>query len=68
MSDTSAAAASGIRRPCYLVLSAHDYRTPRRANIHFITDQLAQRWHHAVLLAALQPPVADEGRRALATR
>lgn len=42
MSDTPAAA-SGIRRPCYLVLSAHDYRTPRRANIHFITDQLALR-------------------------
>lgn len=30
-------------RPTYLVLSAHDYRTPRRANIHFITDQLAKR-------------------------
>lgn len=27
----------------YLVLSAHDYRTPRRANIHFITDELAKR-------------------------
>ena len=27
----------------YLVLSAHDYRTPRRANIHFITDELARR-------------------------
>lgn len=27
----------------FLVLSAHDYRTPRRANIHFITDELAQR-------------------------
>ncbi|CAD0320684.1 glycosyltransferase [Xanthomonas hortorum] len=42
MSDTPAAA-TGIARPCYLVLSAHDYRTPRRANIHFITDQLALR-------------------------
>jgi 2-beta-glucuronyltransferase len=31
------------RRPRYLVLSAHDYRTPRRANIHFITDELARR-------------------------
>lgn len=27
----------------YLVLSAHDYRTPRRANIHFITDELVKR-------------------------
>lgn len=31
------------RRPRYLVLSAHDYRTPRRANIHFIADELARR-------------------------
>ena len=27
----------------FLVLSAHDYRTPRRASIHFIADELAQR-------------------------
>jgi 2-beta-glucuronyltransferase len=27
----------------FLVLSAHDYRTPRRANIHFIGDELATR-------------------------
>ena len=27
----------------FLVLSAHDYRTPRRANIHFIADELAKR-------------------------
>ena len=27
----------------YLVLSAHDYRTPRRANIHFIAEELAKR-------------------------
>jgi 2-beta-glucuronyltransferase len=27
------------------VLSAHDYRTPRRANIHFIADELAKRGH-----------------------
>jgi 2-beta-glucuronyltransferase len=27
----------------FLVLSAHDYRTPRRANIHFITDELVKR-------------------------
>ncbi|HEY9255763.1 MAG TPA: glycosyltransferase family 1 protein [Stenotrophomonas sp.] len=37
--DSAAAAAA----PRYLVLSAHDYRTPRRANIHFIAEQLAQR-------------------------
>jgi 2-beta-glucuronyltransferase len=27
----------------FLVLSAHDYRTPRRASVHFITDELAKR-------------------------
>lgn len=27
----------------YLVLSAHDYRTPRKANIHFISKELARR-------------------------
>lgn len=27
----------------YLMLSAHDYRTPRRASIHFIADELAKR-------------------------
>lgn len=27
----------------YLVLSAHDYRSPRKANIHFISRELAQR-------------------------
>lgn len=31
------------RRPIYLVLSAHDYRSPRKANIHFITEELARR-------------------------
>ncbi|AXI83282.1 glycosyltransferase [Xylella taiwanensis] len=30
-------------RPNYLVLSAQDYRTPSRASIHFITDELAKR-------------------------
>jgi 2-beta-glucuronyltransferase len=29
--------------PNYLVLSAHDYRSPRKANIHFITRELAQK-------------------------
>lgn len=27
----------------FLVISAHDYRTPARANIHFIAEELAQR-------------------------
>lgn len=31
---------AGLR---YLVLSAHDYRSPRKANIHFITRELAKR-------------------------
>jgi 2-beta-glucuronyltransferase len=39
---------TGTRDPAatagtFLVLSAHDYRTPRRANIHFIADELARR-------------------------
>ncbi|MDH5835574.1 glycosyltransferase family 1 protein [Luteimonas kalidii] len=33
----------GPRAPNHLVLSAHDYRTPRRANIHFIAAELARR-------------------------
>ena len=34
-----------IRKPGdnFLVISAHDYRSPRKANIHFITEELAQR-------------------------
>jgi 2-beta-glucuronyltransferase len=31
------------RAGSFLVLSAHDYRTPRRASIHFIADELARR-------------------------
>jgi 2-beta-glucuronyltransferase len=27
----------------YLVISAHDYRTPRRTSLHFIADELAKR-------------------------
>ena len=27
----------------FLLLTAHDYRTPRRANMHFIADELAKR-------------------------
>lgn len=41
-----AVATEAARRPPapnFLVLSAHDYRTPRRANIHFITRELARR-------------------------
>lgn len=30
-------------RENFLVLSAHDYRSPRKAGIHFITDELAKR-------------------------
>ena len=29
----------------FLVLSAHDFRSPRKANIHFITEELAKRGH-----------------------
>ncbi|HHW4680980.1 MAG TPA: GumK N-terminal domain-containing glycosyltransferase, partial [Xylella taiwanensis] len=39
----SVSAVSVKARPNYLILSAHDYRTPRRASIHFITDELAKR-------------------------
>ncbi|ANQ85399.1 glycosyl transferase family 1 [Azoarcus olearius] len=38
-----APAAPATTSPRYLVLSAHDYRTPRRASIHFIADELARR-------------------------
>lgn len=42
-----ASAAAHARDPAapgrFLLLSAHDYRTPRRANIHFIADELAKR-------------------------
>lgn len=41
---SSGATAGGSREPSrFLVLSAHDYRTPRRANIHFISDELVKR-------------------------
>jgi len=40
---TQAAAASDAAKPVFLVLSAHDYRSPRKANIHFITAELAKR-------------------------
>lgn len=32
--------AQATAKPVFLVLSAHDYRSPRRANIHFITREL----------------------------
>ena len=38
MDDSIAASA-----PCFLVLSAHDYRSPRKAGIHFVTSELAKR-------------------------
>ena len=31
------------QKDTFLVLSAHDYRSPRKANIHFITSELAKR-------------------------
>lgn len=30
-------------KDCFLVLSAHDYRSPRKAGMHFITDELIKR-------------------------
>ncbi len=35
--------AAAPRSDSFLVLSAHDYRTPRRASIHSIADELAKR-------------------------
>jgi 2-beta-glucuronyltransferase len=32
-----------MKRKTFLVISGHDYRTRRKANMHFITDELAQR-------------------------
>lgn len=36
-------AASSAPQCAYLILSAHDYRSKRRANIHFIAEELSQR-------------------------
>ncbi len=33
----------GESKPNYLVITAHDYRTPRRMTMHFIADELARR-------------------------
>ncbi len=41
--QASAAARESAKPNRFLVLSAHDYRTPRRASIHFIADELATR-------------------------
>ena len=30
-------------KPNFLVVTAHDYRTPRRTTMHFIADELAER-------------------------
>lgn len=43
MGQLSQPPAAAARPTRYLVLSAHDYRTPRRASIHFIADELARR-------------------------
>ena len=40
--STSGDSAQATAKPVFLVLSAHDYRSPRRANIHFITRELAK--------------------------
>lgn len=39
----SATADTAASTPCFLVLSAHDYRSPRKAGIHFVTSELAKR-------------------------
>jgi 2-beta-glucuronyltransferase len=43
LNEITANSASYTDNNIYLVLSAHDYRSPRRANIHFITSELAKR-------------------------
>lgn len=46
MSSTAiqvAPATGEAAKPVFLVLSAHDFRSPRKANIHFITSELAKR-------------------------
>lgn len=35
--------AQALAQPKFLVLSAHDYRSPRKAGMHFITDELIKR-------------------------
>jgi 2-beta-glucuronyltransferase len=42
-STASVAGEAGGKTANYLILSAHDYRSPRKANIHFITGELARR-------------------------
>jgi 2-beta-glucuronyltransferase len=42
LEPTPADTAPAALKPVFLVLSAHDYRSPRRANIHFITRELAK--------------------------
>ncbi len=39
----AAPAREETRRGSFLVISAHDYRSPRKANIHFIARELARR-------------------------
>jgi 2-beta-glucuronyltransferase len=43
LNEITANSASYTDNNIYMVLSAHDYRSPRRANIHFITSELAKR-------------------------
>jgi 2-beta-glucuronyltransferase len=42
---TEKAGAGSTDKNCFLVLSAHDYRSPRKAGMHFITDELVKRGH-----------------------
>lgn len=42
MTTHPAAEQTGVKEN-FLVLSAHDYRSPRKAGMHFITEQLAKR-------------------------
>jgi 2-beta-glucuronyltransferase len=61
------------RNPNYLVITAHDYRTPRRTTMHFIADELAKRGKTRFFslrysaLSRLRPdgrhPIADRANR-----
>ena len=45
MTSSTSAAKPATGEEKFLVLSAHDYRSPRKAGIHFITAELAKRGH-----------------------
>ena len=62
-----------VSKPNYLVITAHDYRTPRRTTMHFIADELAKRGTTRFFslrysaLSRLRPdgrhPIADRANR-----